>query len=113
MRVWLLAALMATTSSPPLRVIVSPRLALAPSNVTVLVRLEPAPMDRYLGVSVDNGETYTRTSEQTLDGEVSPRLFRFEYRDLPAGEYDVRAVVGTRLATRAEARDRVLLKGPN
>jgi len=42
---------------------------------------------------VAESEDYYRSSEVQLDGDASPRFWRFEFRDLPAREYGVAAML--------------------
>src|SRR5438093_505714 len=92
---------------PPLRLIVSPHIAFAPSDVIVTVRLSPDASDRLLRVQIDSGEFY-RSSDWTIDGAESPKVYRVAWKDIPDGEYEVRAQVGNALGVRATATDRVL-----
>jgi hypothetical protein len=80
----------------------SPSIAFAPANLVVQTRVEAAAVNRALEVIADSGHFY-RSSEIPLDGEHAPRTLMVEFRDLPAGRYDIRAVLkgqdGRELAT--------------
>lgn len=110
MRALLLVLALAADPSP-IRLIVRPQVAHAPSDVVILVRLLPAAEDRALVVQMDGIDFY-RSSGETIDGLASRRLFRFEWKDCPAGEYEIRADLKTATTTRATAVDRVILTGP-
>jgi hypothetical protein len=51
-----------------------------------------------------DGPNYYRSSEMELDGAASPRSYFFTVRDLPAGEFEVRATV--RRSDNSQAVDR-------
>ena len=70
----------------------SPSIAFAPATLTVEARVEAAAVNRALEVIADSGHFY-RSSEIQLDGEHAPRTLMVELQGLPAGRYDVRAVL--------------------
>lgn len=92
--VFLLAALSllgaATLKPEPIRLIVSPRAAIAPVDLLVTVRVTPASQNRQVTVSMD-GEQFYRSSAWTLDGDSAPAVFSVSWRSVPAGDYFVRA----------------------
>lgn len=82
---------------------VSPRVAFAPVDLVILVRLQPVAEDRQLRVLL-NGEDYGRSSAVDLQGEQSPKFFRFEWRRVGAVDGEITGSVWTaygkiRLAT--------------
>jgi hypothetical protein len=86
----------------PLRLSVSPAVALAPSWISVRVRIEADDDNRFLEIIAQSSD-YTRSSTIELDGRHAPRVAVFDYPDLPAGQYEVSGwLVGTH-GTRATA----------
>lgn len=71
---------------------VSPNVSMAPATVRVLVTVEPDANNRQLVVEADSGEFYTSSTVQ-LDGTKAPRTQAFILKELPAGRYDIAAVV--------------------
>jgi hypothetical protein len=63
-----------------------------PATVRITVAVEPAADHRALIIEAD-GERYFRSSSLTLDGENEKRLHTVEFKNLPAGEYILRASV--------------------
>ena len=71
---------------------VSPTLAYAPARLWVHTRVERNTENRAIEIIAESEEFY-RSSEIQLDGERAPRETTFEIRGLPAGLYDVMAVL--------------------
>jgi hypothetical protein len=71
---------------------VSPELPAEPARVTVYVAVEPDPENRAIEISADSGQFY-RSSRVQLDGANASRTSVVSYRDLPAGEYEIRGVL--------------------
>ena len=95
-RTWV-AALLLTAALPleanqAITMTVSPRQSLAPTNLSVRLRIQPDADNRVLQVVADSGGFY-RSSEISLDGERSARTTVIEFRDVPSGEYEVYGVV--------------------
>jgi hypothetical protein len=63
-----------------------------PATVRVLVAVEPDDANRTLVVEAD-GERLFRSSEVTLEGDRDQRVHTVEFKNLPAGEYVLRAEV--------------------
>ena len=82
----------AATGEQPLTVSVSPLVAPAPGFVRVSARVAPSEENRVLEVSASSSE-FGRSSEIQLDGIRAPRLSVVDYRDLPAGVYEISAVL--------------------
>jgi hypothetical protein len=103
-------AVMTTTvvgAKEPLSMRVSPAMSFAPANLVIRTRLEPDADNRAMEIVAESGEFY-RSSAIQLDGERAPRTATFEFRSVPQGEYDVRAVViGTDGQQRAFVRSHV------
>lgn len=89
---FLFALLKLTADAPkPIELHVSPRIAFAPASLAIQVRVHASPEDRWINIVTDSGEFYRRS-----DFSIEPdrTLYRIEWRALPAGEYDVIAVIG-------------------
>jgi len=88
----LLAAASPAAAPPPVTVQVSPNASMAPATVRVTVTVEPDERNRGLTVEADSLNFYS-SSEVTLEGNGSSRVRRFEFKNLPPGDYEVRATV--------------------
>jgi len=88
----LLAAASPAAAPPPVTVQVTPNASMAPATVRVTVTVEPDERNRGLMVEADSLNFYS-SSEVTLEGTGSSRVKRFEFKNLPPGEYEVRATV--------------------
>jgi len=81
---------------------VTPQVAFAPADLSVRATIQTDPSNRAIEVIADSSDFY-RSSEIQLDGENAPRTTMFEFRSVPSGFYDVRAVLlgsrGEELAT--------------
>jgi hypothetical protein len=84
--VCLLGALSGVDGAEPLHIRVTPAASLAPGFVTVQASIESDAENRLLEVVAVSPDFY-RSSEIQLDGAHAPRLNVFEFRNLPAGEY--------------------------
>ncbi len=71
---------------------VTPVVALEPALLTIRTTIEPSDENRLLSVSVVSAD-YSTSSEMTLAGRLGARLNVLEVRDVPMGEYEVRAVL--------------------
>jgi hypothetical protein len=69
-----------------------PATAMAPTNFLVRVIIERNAANRWIRVTAES-EDYFGSSEGQLDGERSSRLRVVQFREVPAGTYEVRAVV--------------------
>ena len=86
----------------PLRLSVSPAVAIAPSWISVRAMIEADDDNRFLEIIAQSSE-YTRSSTIELDGRRAPRVAVFDYPGLPSGRYEVSGwLVGTH-GTRATA----------
>lgn len=91
-------------AAPAVQIQVSPRLALAPTDVRVLVRIAPDARNRALRIALD-GPNYYRASTIPLEGEEAPRLLERWYPAVRSpGRYLVSAEVvrADRTSARAE-----------
>ena len=75
-----------------LKVRVSPQRGLAPADVAVTVTLEPSDDNRFLEVAVESALFY-EASAIDLDGTRGPHVRDVRFRQLPAGDYEVRVLV--------------------
>jgi hypothetical protein len=97
----LLAIGQASEADQPLILGVSPNVAPAPGYVRVSARIEPSDQNRALEITAIS-EEFTRSSTIQLDGARAPRVEVIDYGNLPAGVYEVSAVLvgsGGRRAT--------------
>jgi hypothetical protein len=90
----LLLALGATgpKAQEPVRIAASPTFAFAPALLRVRVRVEPNAANRTLTVTADS-DSYYRSSLIELEGDASERTFFVEFKRVPAGQYQLSAVV--------------------
>lgn len=86
---------------------VSPAVCFAPANLVVRATIAADPDNRAMEIVAESADFY-RSSEIQLEGERAPRTSRFEFRSLPPGMYEVRAVLfGTGGEQRATVRHQV------
>jgi hypothetical protein len=78
--------------SEPLRMRVSPLVAMAPGFLTVRVSVEAAAENRILQVVAESPDFY-RSSQIQLDGAQAAPIAVFEFRNLPSGLYQVTGVL--------------------
>jgi len=96
-RILLFGVLMAATTLPlgagePISMRVSPAIAFAPANLIVRATIEADSENRAVRVTADSADFY-RASEMPLNGDQAPRTNTFEFRSLPPGSYEVRAIL--------------------
>lgn len=89
---FLLTATLPLDANQAITMSVSPRQSLAPTNLSVRLRIQPDADNRVLQVVADSGAFY-RSSEISLDGERSVRSTVVEFSNVPRGEYDVYGVL--------------------
>ena len=81
---------------------VTPWVSFAPADLRVRAMVETNKDNRSLEIIAESDEFY-RSSEVDLAGDQAPRTTMIEFRNLPGGEYNIRAVVkgsgGRALAT--------------
>ncbi len=91
----------------PLSMRVSPAVAFAPANLIVRATVTTNAANRAMEI-VAESEDFYRSSEIQLDGDSAPRTTQFEFRSLPPGTYEVRAVLyGMNGDSLAEVRQQV------
>jgi hypothetical protein len=81
-------------SAQPLTLAVSPAHSFAPATMRIRARLEPNADNRVLTIVADGPDFYRR-SDVPLEGEDSPRTFELWFKDVPAGNYEVSAILTT------------------
>lgn len=95
-RVIAIAALLMTATSvagnESLSMRVTPQLCVEPAVVVVRVTVEPHDENGALEIVAESAE-FLRSSRIQLDGSHAARTSVFQYRDLPAGTYEVRSVL--------------------
>lgn len=84
----------------------------APATVQMTVAVEPDPANRVLRIQAD-GDGEFHSTEVELTGETEKRLHLVEFKNLPAGNYELRAeVLATRERVRASAVHPLVVDGP-
>jgi hypothetical protein len=71
---------------------VRPAVTVARGNAQLKILIERNELNRLLTWEVD-GPNYYRSSRMELEGATAPRSWFFMVKDLPEGEYDIRATV--------------------
>jgi hypothetical protein len=71
---------------------VSPVVAFAPANLFVRATVDSNAENRSLEIIAESTDFY-RSSEITLDGDRAPRVTLLQFKSLPGGSYEVRAVL--------------------
>jgi hypothetical protein len=86
---------------------VSPAVSFAPGNLMVRATVAAHAENRTVEI-VAESEDFYRASEIQLDGDRAPRISQFEFRSLPPGTYEVKAILrGSTGAERASVRQQV------
>lgn len=95
----------------PLDLHVSPTVSAAPATLRIRAMVAPDADNRAVAIIADS-ESFFRSSEVALEGDNAPRNIHVEYRNLPAGTYEIRGVlVGPRGKQRAIAYSTVTVTG--
>jgi hypothetical protein len=81
-----------------------------PATVQITVAVEPDAANRVLRVEADGDRMY-RATEVTLQGEGDKRLHTVEFKNLPAGAYELRAEVLSSDHVRGMATQELLVAG--
>jgi hypothetical protein len=112
LRATLFGILMLVTTLPMgagerISVKVSPAVAFAPANLVVRAMIEADQENRAVEIIAESPDFY-RSSQIQLEGDRAPRTSTFEFRSLPPGTYEVRALLlGADGEQRAFARQQV------
>lgn len=83
---------------------------MAPGFVIVRATIDPSDENRILDVTADSPDFYTR-SQLPLQGAASARIQEVRLSGLPAGTYEVTAVLAGPRGQRASASSSVLVGG--
>jgi hypothetical protein len=81
-----------------------------PATVRLLVTVEPDQANRTLRIEAD-GDRLFRSTEVNLDGLSEKRLHTVEFKNLPAGAYEIRAEVFSANEVRGMATDALTVLG--
>jgi hypothetical protein len=81
-----------------------------PATVQLLVSVEPDQANRTLRIQAD-GDRLFRSTEVNLEGVSEKRLHTVEFKNLPAGTYEVRAEVLSAHAVRGMASEELMVLG--
>jgi hypothetical protein len=68
-------------------------LGLAPCSVRLRIRVEPMKANRSVTVTLDSPDFYRRSVHELEGDHAAATQPEQEYRDLPSGTYEIRAVV--------------------
>ena len=86
---------------------VSPAVAFAPANLVVRATIPSSEYNRTVEIIAESEDFY-RSSQNQLSGDQAPRTSLFEFRSLPPGSYEVRAIVrGSHGEARGTARQQI------
>ena len=103
-----------TRAQDPVRIAASPTFAFAPALLRVRVHVEPNAANRTLTITADS-DGYYRSSLIELEGDTSERTFFVEFKRVPAGQYQLSAVVrngsGENVAVATQGGVRILSIG--
>ncbi len=104
------ATVASSAGSEAIKMRVRPSPVLNSGYVRIMVSVEPDAENRKLVIVADSPNFY-RSSEFTLDGEDAARTHWIEWNSLPAGSYEVEAVVRGTDGRRAAATQRMTIFG--
>ena len=85
----------ASRAEEPVKIQVTGRYFAEPATVHITVAVEPNQQNRVLRVEAD-GDNFFRSADVTLAGENEPRYHTLWFKNLPAGDYVVRATLLSR-----------------
>jgi hypothetical protein len=106
----ILAGSMQMNADEAISITVRPAVTSYRGNAQLKVLVSRNEKNRTLVWEVD-GPNYYRSSSISLDGAASPRSYFFMVRELPAGEFDVRATVKRNDSTTAVDRSSIKVVG--
>lgn len=87
------------------------RYFMEPATVRITVAVEPDEANRLLRIEAD-GDQMFRASDLTLSGANEKRIHSVEFKNLPAGDYLLRARVMSATAVRGMATQELVVTGP-
>ena len=82
-----------------------------PATLRITIAVHPDPANRALRIEAD-GDRLFRSSEVVLDGEAGKRLHTIEFKNLPAGNYTIRAAVLSSRDVRGAAEELIVVGDP-
>jgi hypothetical protein len=82
-----------------------------PATVRVTIAVEPDERNRSLVIQAD-GDRLFRSSEVRLEGDKGQRLHNVEFKNLPAGQYVIRAEVRSTAEVRGAAEELLVVGDP-
>src|SRR5262249_22954159 len=88
----LTGAVQAGAGAPALTMNVTPAVAFAPATLRVRATIESDAHNRTVEISAESPNFYT-SSEIQLDGDKAQRTTTFEFRSVPPGVYEVKAML--------------------
>lgn len=104
----LLAASGSGNASEKLMLRVTPNVSAAPSTVVVKATVTRNADNRWLHIEAESGAFY-RSSEIQLDGDKAPLITEIRLKNLPGGEYTVKAVLRDSLGEETVVRRTALV----
>lgn len=91
---------------------ISPLVAFAGADLRVVVRVQPDAGNRRLQLSVD-APTFYASTERQLDGVDGARAHTFNLHELPAGDYEITAVLEGSNGVRSKITRQFKVMGEN
>jgi hypothetical protein len=88
----LIAATMPAHAEERVSIRVSPAVAFAPANLFVRATVDAREENRTLEIIAESTDFY-RSSEIALNGDRAPRVTLLQFKSMPGGRYEVRAVL--------------------
>jgi hypothetical protein len=82
-----------------------------PATIRLTVAVEPDERNRELIVQAD-GDRLFRSSQRTLEGDKGQRIHTIEFKNLPAGQYVIRAEVRSHAEVRGAAEELLVVGDP-
>jgi hypothetical protein len=81
-----------------------------PATLEITVAVEPDAANRTLRIEAD-GDRLFRSTEVKLDGDADKRIHTVEFKNLPAGSYELRAEVFSHDKVRGMATQELVVAG--
>ena len=97
-----------TNATEKLSLRVTPNVSSAPSTVIVKATVAKSSDNRWLHVEADSG-TFYRSSAIQLDGDNAPLVTQIFLKNLPGGEYTVKAVLRNNMGEETVVRRTALV----
>jgi hypothetical protein len=106
----LLAGTPAGNARDVVQIVINGQYFSAPADVRFMIAVEPDESNRMLRIEAE-GDHLFRASEVALNGADEKRLHNFEFKNLPAGSYTLRAVVRSTESVRGMATRELVVTG--